>query len=93
MERCAIKSKEKRAQLSISVDKRYRGRGLGQKLLILATEKVFQDSAIECIDAYVKATNAPSQRLFMSAGFHRLSSESIEGQEAIHFVLERNGAA
>lgn len=84
---------KKRAQLSISVDKRYRGRGLGQKLLILATEKAFQDSAIECIDAYVKATNAPSQRLFMSAGFHRLSSESIEGQEAIHFVLERNGTA
>ncbi len=83
----------KRGKLSISVDKRSRGRGLGQKLLILATEKVFQDSAIECIDAYVKATNAPSQRLFTSAGFYRLSSESIEGQEAIHFVLERNGAA
>lgn len=81
------------AQLSISVDKRYRGLGMGQILLTLATEKVFQDSAIECIDAYVKATNTPSQRLFIGAAFHRLSSESIEGQQAIHFVLERNGAA
>ena len=83
----------KRAQLSISVDKRSRGRGLGQKLLTLATEKVFQDSAIECIDAYVKPANASSLKLFMSVGFIRLSSESIEGQEAIHFVLERNGTA
>jgi RimJ/RimL family protein N-acetyltransferase len=83
----------KRAQLSISVDKSYRGRGLGQKLLTLATENVFQDSAIECIDAYVKPANASSLKLFMSVGFLRLSSESIEGQEAIHFVLERNGTA
>lgn len=83
----------KRAQLSISVDKRYRGRGLGQKLLTLATEKVFQDSAIECIDAYVKPANAASLKLFTSVGFLRLSSESIEGQEAIHFVLERSGVA
>ncbi len=81
----------KRAQLSISVDKHHRGHGLGQKLLTLAAEKVFQDSAIECIDAYVKPTNAPSLRLFMSVGFLRLSSESVEGQEAIHFVLERSG--
>ncbi|MGB8989481.1 MAG: UDP-2,4-diacetamido-2,4,6-trideoxy-beta-L-altropyranose hydrolase, partial [Candidatus Sulfotelmatobacter sp.] len=83
----------KRAQLSISVDKRYRGRGVGQKLLTLATEKVFQDSAIECIDAYVKPANAASVKLFTSVGFLRLSSESIEGQEAIHFVLERSGVA
>lgn len=83
----------KRAQLSISVDRRYRGRGLGQKLLTLATEKVFQDSAIECIDARIKPANTPSLKLFSSVGFLCLSSESIEGQEAIHFVLQRSGAA
>jgi UDP-2,4-diacetamido-2,4,6-trideoxy-beta-L-altropyranose hydrolase len=81
------------AQLSISVDKRYRGLGMGRILLTLATEKVFQDSAIQCIDAYVKPANAPSLKLFMGAGFVRVSLASIEGQEAVHFVLERSGVA
>lgn len=83
----------KRAVLSISLGAGFRGRGLGQKIIAVSTEKLFQDSAIEFVDAYVKPTNEPSLKLFAASGFLRFPSEVIEGQEAIHFVLERNVTA
>jgi RimJ/RimL family protein N-acetyltransferase len=83
----------KRAVLSISLDAGFRGCGLGQKIVAVATEKLFQDSAIEFVDAYVKPTNDASLKLFTGAGFLLFPSEAIEGQEAVHFVLERSAVA
>lgn len=82
----------KRATVSISLGAEFRGRGLGGKLMVLATEKMFQDSDVDFIDAYVKPTNEPSLRLFEGAGFERFPAEVIEAQEAAHFVLERNAS-
>jgi UDP-2,4-diacetamido-2,4,6-trideoxy-beta-L-altropyranose hydrolase len=82
-----------RAVLSISLAARFRGCGWGQKILVLATEKIFQASKVEFIDAYVKPTNQPSLKLFAGAGFLRLSPVVIEGQEGVHFVLERGATA
>jgi UDP-2,4-diacetamido-2,4,6-trideoxy-beta-L-altropyranose hydrolase len=79
-----------RAVLSIGLGARFRGCGWGQKILAVATERFFQDSEVEFIDAYVKPTNEASLKLFAGAGFLRLPSEVIEGQEGIHFVLERS---
>ena len=79
----------KRALLSISLGASFRSRGLGRKILTVATEKLFHDSDIEFIDAYVKPTNESSRRLFAGAGFRPLPPAIIEGQEALHFVLER----
>jgi UDP-2,4-diacetamido-2,4,6-trideoxy-beta-L-altropyranose hydrolase len=84
---------ENRALLSISLDARFRGCGWGQKILAVGTERLFHDSEVEFIDAYVKPVNEASLKLFAGAGFQRFPSEVIEGQEGIHFVLERSGFA
>jgi UDP-2,4-diacetamido-2,4,6-trideoxy-beta-L-altropyranose hydrolase len=81
--------KGKRAVLSISLDARFRGSGWGQKILAVGTERIFQDTAVEFIDAYVKPTNPASLKLFAGAGFQQFPPKMIEGQEGIHFVLER----
>jgi UDP-2,4-diacetamido-2,4,6-trideoxy-beta-L-altropyranose hydrolase len=78
-----------RAVLSISLGLPFRGCGWGQKILTLATDKFFQERTANFIDAFVKPTNAASLKLFENTGFHRLPSACIEGQEAIHFVLQR----
>jgi UDP-2,4-diacetamido-2,4,6-trideoxy-beta-L-altropyranose hydrolase len=83
----------RRAVLSISLGARFRGCGLGQKVLAVAVEKFLQESDVEFIDAYVKPENVPSMSLFVGAGFRKLPSKQIEGQEAIHFVLKRNAFA
>ena len=81
-----------RAVLSIGLDAQFRGCGWGQKILAIATERFFQDSKVEFIDAYVKPTNKPSLNLFAGAGFRRFPPAVIEGQDAIHFVLNRSAA-
>jgi UDP-2,4-diacetamido-2,4,6-trideoxy-beta-L-altropyranose hydrolase len=78
-----------RAVLSISLDAKFRGSGWGQKILAVGTERIFQDTGVEFIDAYVKPTNLVSLKLFMGAGFQQFPPKIIEGQEGIHFVLER----
>jgi len=79
----------KRAALSISVGESFRRRGWGRKIMTVAAEQLFQDSEAEIIDAYVKPANEASARLFSVAGFQRSSTQSIDGQEAVHFVLSR----
>jgi RimJ/RimL family protein N-acetyltransferase len=79
-----------RAVLSISLGARYRGCRCGQKILTMAIEEFFRLSEeIEVIDAYVKPSNEASLKLFTAAGFVRFPRAEIDGQEAVHFVLQK----
>jgi UDP-2,4-diacetamido-2,4,6-trideoxy-beta-L-altropyranose hydrolase len=80
----------KRAVLSVSLGVRFRRCGWGRKILGVATERLFQESEVEAIDAYVKPTNEASIKLFTGTGFVRLPAEKIEGQEGVHFILHRS---
>jgi UDP-2,4-diacetamido-2,4,6-trideoxy-beta-L-altropyranose hydrolase len=82
-----------RAVLSISLGSRYRGCGWGQKILAVATERLFEESEAEFIDAYVKPSNEASLKLFAGAGFQRFRTAEIKGQEGVHFVLTRSALA
>jgi UDP-2,4-diacetamido-2,4,6-trideoxy-beta-L-altropyranose hydrolase len=79
-----------RATISIGLAKGFRGRGLGRTLLFLACERLFRESKVEAIDAYVKPDNEASIGLFSNSGFRRLGTESVGNQPAIHFVFERS---
>jgi RimJ/RimL family protein N-acetyltransferase len=83
----------KRAVLSISLGARFRGCSWGQKILTVGTERLFEDSEVESIDAFVKPTNEASLKLFESAGFLQMPAEVVEGQEGIHFILGRSAFA
>lgn len=56
----------------------------------MGTERLFEDSEVEFIDAYVNPANEASLRLFAGAGFLQFRSEVIEGEQGVHFVLERS---
>jgi RimJ/RimL family protein N-acetyltransferase len=79
-----------RAALSIGLAKGFRGRGLGRTLPLSACERLFRESKVEAIDAYVKPDNEASIGLFSNSGFRRLGTESVGNQPAIHFVFERS---
>jgi UDP-2,4-diacetamido-2,4,6-trideoxy-beta-L-altropyranose hydrolase len=79
-----------RAVLSINLGVPFRGKGNGRRLLALATAELFQNSSATAIDAFVRLSNQPSIRLFEGAGFRKIGTESIHGDEAIHFVLEKS---
>lgn len=78
------------AVMSINLAPDVRGRGIGGATLALAVDELFRDSSAKLIHAYVKPDNEASVRLFMNAGFVRQATVSMQGQQAIHFVLERS---
>lgn len=78
------------AEVDVSLDKRKRGSGMGTKLLDAAAKKIFQESPVRMIHAYVKLENAKSLRAFEKAGFKKLGLDAVRGHRAVHFIRDRN---
>jgi UDP-2,4-diacetamido-2,4,6-trideoxy-beta-L-altropyranose hydrolase len=78
------------AILSINVATQSRGKGNGRRVLFLATHQLFENTRTTSIDAFVRPSNEPSVRLFEGAGFRNLGVESVYGDRAIHYVLDKN---
>jgi UDP-2,4-diacetamido-2,4,6-trideoxy-beta-L-altropyranose hydrolase len=81
------------AILSINLGAAFRGKGIGRKLLFLATEELFRKTGVTAIDAFVRLSNQRSVRLFEGAGFRHAGVESVHGDRAIRYVLENSVAA
>jgi UDP-2,4-diacetamido-2,4,6-trideoxy-beta-L-altropyranose hydrolase len=77
------------AIISVSVDKAFRNRGYGNRMIRLACGNVFETARIGSIHAYVKEGNDGSAKAFFKAGFKRSGICMVKGQKAFHFVLER----
>ena len=75
------------AEVSVSLDVEFRGRGYGAALIRLACQKLFDESAVRTIHAYLKEANEASARAFLDAGFEDRGSKTVRGQRARHFAL------
>jgi spore coat polysaccharide biosynthesis predicted glycosyltransferase SpsG/ribosomal protein S18 acetylase RimI-like enzyme len=58
-----------RARISFSVDRDFRGRGFGLKLIQLSRPQASRDLSVEAFEAETLPGNVPSQRVFRRAGF------------------------
>jgi L-amino acid N-acyltransferase YncA len=68
----------------------FRGKGNGRKMVFLATEELFRNSRVAEIHAFVRASNQPSLLLFESAGFRNAGIETVHGDQAIRYVLDKS---
>lgn len=57
------------ADISISISPKFRGKGLGSKILKVTSEKVINENSLKKINAYVKIENAVSKIAFEKAGY------------------------
>lgn len=73
--------------ISVSLDAKYRGRGYGSQLIMLATQKLFQTSDVQLVHAYIKEENLASIRAFLKAGFLEDKMDFVHGQQARHLIL------
>jgi RimJ/RimL family protein N-acetyltransferase len=78
------------AVLSIVLGAAYRGKGNGRKMLFLATEELFRSSGVAAIHAFVKPSNKASVQLFESAGFRKAGIETVHGDQAIRYLLDKS---
>jgi UDP-2,4-diacetamido-2,4,6-trideoxy-beta-L-altropyranose hydrolase len=77
----------KETLISVSLDKKFRGRGYGSRIIELASQEFFMVSNDKVVHAYIKQGNNTSNKAFLLAGFKRVGKTNICGQSAIHLVL------
>jgi UDP-2,4-diacetamido-2,4,6-trideoxy-beta-L-altropyranose hydrolase len=77
------------AEVSVSLDVAFRGRGYGAALIRQASQKLFDETSVETIHAYLKEANEASARAFHDAGFEDRGTKTVRGQRARHFALVR----
>jgi len=79
----------KDAIVSFSVAPESRRRSYGKEILIKAAEKLFNETNIEQISAYVKSENKLSLRVFQKAGFRLLGNVTFRGVKSCKMILSR----
>jgi UDP-2,4-diacetamido-2,4,6-trideoxy-beta-L-altropyranose hydrolase len=77
------------AQVSVSVDCRFRCLGYGTKMIRLSAETVFENTDVDTIHALVKPDNEASIRVFEKAGYRRVGTQTVRNQPALHLILRR----
>ena len=75
------------AVISVSIDRKFRGRGTGAAVISLACRRLFKETGVRMVHAYVKPENAASAGAFVKAGFMQSETAVVHGQTAAHFVL------
>jgi RimJ/RimL family protein N-acetyltransferase len=82
--------KDGEAIVSISVDESVRGRGYGTEILRLSAAKMFAETTIRAIHAFIKPENIASLRAFARCGYLTTGSLTLNEHPALHWVLERD---
>jgi len=82
-------TEDNKAVVSISIDRKFRGKGYGSRLVWLASRRLFDVSNVDTIHAYVKQGNEASVGTFVKAGFREVETGMIHGHQAAHLMLLR----
>jgi UDP-2,4-diacetamido-2,4,6-trideoxy-beta-L-altropyranose hydrolase len=77
------------AIVSFSVAPESRRRSYAKEILITAAKKLFNETNIEQISAYVKSENMLSLRVFQKAGFRPLENVAFCGVKSCKMILRR----
>ena len=75
------------ATISVSLDRNFRGKGYGPKLIQLASRTIFKKTDVQVIHAYIKKMNTASLKAFKTAGFIFVKDTVIRRQIASHLIL------
>jgi len=78
------------AVVSISVGRKFRGKGYGSPMILLSSRKLFDVSDVSVIHAYVKGGNGASIQAFIKGEFKAIGTEEIYGYKATHLVLRKS---
>lgn len=79
------------AEISLSLDRAFRGRGLGKALVETATRFAVKEVGIVSVIAYVKQDNETSQSAFERAGFVRMATLKVAGVDSVRMVYRDPG--
>ncbi|MEH2349515.1 MAG: UDP-2,4-diacetamido-2,4,6-trideoxy-beta-L-altropyranose hydrolase [Nostoc sp.] len=75
--------------VSMSIDPKFRNQDYGSSLIKLASKQIFSDFDITRINAYIKPSNQASVRAFSKAGFQSMGITTLQGHQAILFIIDK----
>lgn len=81
--------KNNEAEISISVDQKFRGGGFGQAMIGSATALALRELDLRAVHGFIRPENAVSIRSFERAGYRRIGETQIRGATALHFIQTR----
>lgn len=85
-----IERQQQETIIGISIDKNFRGMGLGSEMLNKATDDFLSKYPQDQIHAYIKLSNPSSYRIFKKAGFEELGKENISGVESYKLIKNKH---
>ena len=80
---------ENHAIVSVSLAIESRGKGFASPILQISSKKVFENTAVKTIRAYIKPTNTSSIQAFVKANFISNGLVLTHNHESLEFVLYR----
>ena len=78
------------AEVDVGVDPARKNRGFGTTALMMACQRLFDETDVRRIEAYIKLDNQISIRAFEKAGFALVRTERIEGCDAVKMIRQRD---
>lgn len=83
------KSDETNAEIGVSIDKRYRGKGLASVIISKASAEFLNNQQSCIIHAYIKEENVSSAKGFEKAGYKMIGMKNIKGAISFHFIKSK----
>jgi len=80
---------DQNAEVDISLDKNQRGFKHGIILLQKGIERLFEETFVQLIHAYIKPENIASIKLFERVEFEKIGLEIVKEVEALHYQKKR----
>jgi UDP-2,4-diacetamido-2,4,6-trideoxy-beta-L-altropyranose hydrolase len=77
------------ATISVSLDRRFRGRGFGVRVIREATDQILSSPDIRKVSALIKRENQQSIQAFTQAGFRQVESSPDAPSGAVTMACER----
>jgi RimJ/RimL family protein N-acetyltransferase len=78
-----IEVKPTETVIGISIDSKYRGKGLGATMLEMACTDHFKKTSSQVINAYIKENNISSIAIFKKAGFKNEEHLIVKGVKSV----------
>lgn len=77
------------ADISVAIAPEQRQRGYGTKLICHGVARVWQNTKINRINAYIKPDNLTSRHIFTKAGFSEVAQTTINNRPANHLIKHK----
>jgi RimJ/RimL family protein N-acetyltransferase len=77
------------AHIGFSIDRRFRGLGLGQRIIEASNTRAFEKLNVSTLRAEVFQSNSASQSAFVKTGFELAETCAIKGVPSLVFVKKR----